>query len=200
MGVYYACDENDSEYLEHYGIRGMKWGIRNFQYADGSLTPEGRERYGSGKKARSSKQVGRTIRDLNAQDKEMARLKGDAYLAERKYNIASKRGNTARADKWNSRRKEANRNLAQMERYTKGLTKNAKLGDMPISKIRTLRDAERWSDYFKQGLMASAMSIPMAYISPIGVGVGFSYSLKPDFYKGYHYMRSDSKKKRGTKI
>lgn len=31
--------------LMHYGIRGQKWGIRRFQNPDGTLTPEGRERY-----------------------------------------------------------------------------------------------------------------------------------------------------------
>lgn len=32
--------------LYHYGITGQKWGIRRFQYEDGSLTPEGKKRYG----------------------------------------------------------------------------------------------------------------------------------------------------------
>jgi len=32
--------------LMHYGIQGMKWGVRRFQNPDGTLTPEGRERYG----------------------------------------------------------------------------------------------------------------------------------------------------------
>lgn len=31
--------------LCHHGIKGMKWGIRRYQNADGSLTPEGRDRY-----------------------------------------------------------------------------------------------------------------------------------------------------------
>lgn len=37
-------------YLAHHGIRGQKWYVRRFQNSDGSLTAEGRLRYGSGKK------------------------------------------------------------------------------------------------------------------------------------------------------
>lgn len=57
--------ENDE--LKHWGIEGMKWGIRRYQNEDGSLTPEGRIRYskpGTGKQnyiddnwKRASKQV-----------------------------------------------------------------------------------------------------------------------------------------------
>lgn len=32
-------------YLAHHGIEGQKWGVRRYQNADGSLTPEGRARY-----------------------------------------------------------------------------------------------------------------------------------------------------------
>lgn len=31
--------------LSHAGIKGMKWGRRRYQNADGSLTPEGKQRY-----------------------------------------------------------------------------------------------------------------------------------------------------------
>ena len=31
--------------LQHWGIKGMKWGIRRYQNKDGSLTPAGRKRY-----------------------------------------------------------------------------------------------------------------------------------------------------------
>lgn len=41
-----ASRQFDDEYLEHWGIKGMKWGRRRFQNKDGSLTPEGKKRYG----------------------------------------------------------------------------------------------------------------------------------------------------------
>lgn len=31
--------------LYHYGVKGMKWGIRRYQYKKGGLTPEGNRRY-----------------------------------------------------------------------------------------------------------------------------------------------------------
>lgn len=33
--------------LYHSGVKGMKWGIRRYQNADGTLTEEGRARYGT---------------------------------------------------------------------------------------------------------------------------------------------------------
>ena len=33
-----------SEVLKHYGVLGMKWGVRRYQNEDGSLTPKGRAR------------------------------------------------------------------------------------------------------------------------------------------------------------
>lgn len=35
-----------SNELYHHGIKGQKWGVRRFQYADGTLTPQGKKRYG----------------------------------------------------------------------------------------------------------------------------------------------------------
>lgn len=36
---------NDTNELCHWGIKGMRWGVRRFQNKDGSLTPAGRKRY-----------------------------------------------------------------------------------------------------------------------------------------------------------
>lgn len=48
--------------LYHYGLKGMKWGIRRYQNKDGSLTPDGKKRYSNNthedyKKAHSRKSI-----------------------------------------------------------------------------------------------------------------------------------------------
>lgn len=50
-----------SDYLVHHGIKGQKWGVRRFQYEDGTLTPLGRKRLGIGDSLRegASKIMGR---------------------------------------------------------------------------------------------------------------------------------------------
>ena len=40
---------NGELYLVHHGIKGQKWGVRRFQYADGTYTPAGERRYYVGK-------------------------------------------------------------------------------------------------------------------------------------------------------
>lgn len=40
----------NSDHLAHYGIKNQKWGVRRWQYEDGTLTPEGRIRYRQGTK------------------------------------------------------------------------------------------------------------------------------------------------------
>ena len=61
-------DTCDIEELYHHGIKGQKWGIRRYQNDDGTLTPEGRKRYGVNNVADMSKEQ----RKLYEQDRKEA--------------------------------------------------------------------------------------------------------------------------------
>lgn len=46
LGEVRMTDLLESDHIVHFGIKGQKWGIRRFQNEDGTLTEEGKTRYG----------------------------------------------------------------------------------------------------------------------------------------------------------
>ena len=55
MSQYYLTQE---DYLQHHGVKGQKWGQRQYQNEDGSLTALGREHYGYGARAEYKNRIG----------------------------------------------------------------------------------------------------------------------------------------------
>ena len=47
--------------IEHHGIKGQKWGVRRYQNKDGSLTEEGRKRFGRMKPDAVRKQMQKAV-------------------------------------------------------------------------------------------------------------------------------------------
>lgn len=73
---------NEHNYLCHYGIKGMKWGIRRYQNPDGSLTSAGKAKYGT--KSNLKKHIKGEI----SKQKE---LQEEGMVAQKTYDKARKR-------------------------------------------------------------------------------------------------------------
>lgn len=69
--------------LYHWGIKGMKWGVRRFQNKDGSLTPAGRKRYDDPEDDRVEPAKRKSAKDMT--DEELGRAIARAR-AEDEYN------------------------------------------------------------------------------------------------------------------
>lgn len=95
MSVYYISKCPD--YLEHHGIKGQKWGERNYQYKDGSLTPAGRKRYLKGttlkEKIADTKSKFEAAKKKRAEEREAKLLEKEKKLQEKEEIRARKEEN-----------------------------------------------------------------------------------------------------------
>lgn len=97
--------------LEHHGVKGMKWGIRRYQNADGSYTAAGRRRYA----------LDRDVNDKSRQN--IAKIRTGE--AKRRLDVAKEKNptNTYRIAELKGRVRTAKR----MEKLAKRMDKGAKL-------------------------------------------------------------------------
>jgi hypothetical protein len=105
---------DNSNYLAHHGVKGQEWGKRRWQYADGSLTPAGREHYGYGEARKSSvtsdtktqiKIMREKARAERAMVKEQARADRAMYREKKRVELAE----TKYQDKLNAKIEKAKR-------------------------------------------------------------------------------------------
>lgn len=75
-----AVDRDGKPFIAHYGVQGQKWGVRNYQNTDGSLTEEGRERYGVSESHNTEVPSGALERRVRAARRELQNQRWEEFL------------------------------------------------------------------------------------------------------------------------
>ena len=170
--LFLAWSDQSQDYLEHYGVKGMKWGIRRWQNEDGSLTEEGKKRYG-----------------VNSLDGELSEATYTKYLTDYTNSINQVQTNIATASSGVGKISEASNKLASLP-YKKGHTKFGrypKLSDEDLNRnIKRMKLEQEYSNlvgdtvYVKTGSekrheLLQNTGIILSSVAALGSAIGMFY-------------------------
>ena len=132
----------NNDELYHHGILGMKWGVRRYQNADGTLTPKGKARY---MKVESSEHLQKS-ETKKARKILNTHVNMDPRYALSYSNMSKKSQAKAKrymegSDKYNKYMKKAEKNARLAKEHAKNATKAlGKIRDIDSGKLKAGRD------------------------------------------------------------
>lgn len=115
-----------NDYLMHYGIKGMKWGVRRYQNSDGTLTSAGKRRYGEGKVGEARFAYKQAKKEYNKAFRKAYYTPNTRYdpdymqnRAKRRWKTALKKGDEVKAAKETYKREKSKADKSAVKSYNK---------------------------------------------------------------------------------
>lgn len=137
--IYLQEIDLSEETLAHYGVLGMKWGVRRYQNPDGSLTKRGRSRYGRIEK-KYNKKLSRAQKYTS--DISKARAKRDAKLEYRVKTAKNEKQRARRSNKLQDFR-EGTKIIYKADKKYENVIKNYK--NAKLSAIKNPEVKSSWN-------------------------------------------------------
>lgn len=152
---YWSLEDPVMDYICHHGVKGQRWGERQWQNKDGSLTPAGRIHYGIGKAKEAAGKAISTIKTAVTEKAKELRY-GKTYDVDVIGNYKSKLGKTQYTN-LDGTLNEKGKKLAS-EFTTKEIDKNTKYFDKKIEHYKKAAEAYKDQPEIAKKFMQMAKS------------------------------------------
>lgn len=179
-----GLNNTEDDTLEHFGVLGMKWGIRKYQNKDGSLTPAGKRKY---KISSEGKLVKRSRAEVESYDKKVTAVKKANKAKKRKARIREKGLNKNDLDVISN-----NLDMFSTKEINDAVLRNQAIIKLQDERRTNASEAKKWIDTS----IAYGMTIKNAYklisaketqgfISLLNDKYGINIPLMPNSYDNY---------------
>lgn len=193
-----GLNNTEDDALEHFGVLGMKWGIRKYQNKDGSLTPAGKRKY---KISSEGKLVKRSRAEVKSYDKKVTAVKKANKEKKRKAKIREKGLNKNDLDAISN-----NLDMFSTKEINDAVLRNQAVTKLQDERRTNASEAKKWIDTS----LAYGMTLKNAYklissdemqgfISLLNDKYGTNLPLMPNSYDNYQKIKGNGNGKGTSK-